>query len=245
MALPAALLYLLIAVPSRVGYSFSAGGELFGGNGHAGVEVLRGTLIAFGWFVVLGYAIGQWWLPRGLGGGAGASSRPSRLPAWLHGSIAAGPLAIGVGVVGVLIAAGGVATAKSGTQPADLGPVSGVFTLGAVGASSSIDEGSSSSGGSAEVFPASPPPVTGGPATDQAGQDLRDYAAAEEVYFTENETYTIDPSRLTVVAAGAATSTVTIARADTSSYCLEAFTTDGQVLSYDSAVRLVTPGATC
>lgn len=249
MALPAALLYLLVAVPSRAGFAFGGGGIGLGGSGHAGVQVLLGTLIAFGWFAVLGYVIGQFWLPPTLPG-AGGPSRPPRLPGWTRGSVAAGPMAIVAGVLGVLIAAGGVATAKSGSQSGDLGPVSGIVGIGAFASASadgSVDEGGSSSDGtSVETFPASPEPsFPAGPENDQAAQDLRDYATSEEVYFAQNQTYTLDPSQLPALPGGVATSRVTIVRADSASYCLEAFTTGGQAFTYDSNVRLVTAGATC
>ena len=249
MALPAALLYLLVAVPSRAGFAVGGGGVGFGGSGHAGVQVLLGTLIAFGWFAVLGYVIGQFWLPPTVGG-AGTPPRPPRLPAWTRGAVSAGPLAIVAGVIGVLIAAGGAATAKSGAQSGDLGPVSGIVGLGAFATASSdgsVDEGGSSSdGGSVETFTPSPAPTfPAGPQSDQAAQDLRDYATAEEVYFAQNNTYTLDPSQLPSPPAGAPTSPVTIARADSTSYCLEEFTDNGQAFTYDSNVRLVTDGATC
>lgn len=246
MALPAALLYLLLAVPSRAGFAVGSGETGFGGSGHAGVQVLLGTVIVFGWFAVVGYVIGQFWLPPTPGRG-GATPQPPRLPAWTRGSVAAGPLAIVAGVLGVLIAAGGAATAKSGAQSGDLGPVSGIAGLGAFATSDgSVEEGGGSSGTGAVAVPATPVPTfTVGPESDQAGQDLRDWAAAEEAYFAQHQSYTVEPALLPSVPGVSPTDTVTIARADNSSYCLEAITADGQAFTYDSDVRLVTPGATC
>ena len=240
MALPAALLWLLVAIPSRAQLSLDGEGDSLSG-GHAGVQVLVGTLILFGWFLVLGYLIGQWWLPRDLGSGA-----PPRRPAWWRSSLAAGPLAIVAGIVGVVIAAGGVATAESDGHIADFGPVSGIAALGGAGfeADVSTDEGGSlsgDSGGSVEVRPATPAPES----DVQAQADLRIYAAAEETYYTENGTYTTDPLQLTDLFFGVdTTSTISIIRADISSYCLEAFTDNGSY-SYDSTVGSVVPGATC
>jgi hypothetical protein len=243
MALPATVLWLLLAIPSRAGFSFSgSGGSL--GTGHAGVQVLLGTLILFAWFLVLGYVIGQWWLPRDLGSG-----RPARSPAWLRGSVAAGPLAIVAGILGVVIGAGGVATAKSGPHALDFGPVSGIAALGGAGfdadvssesGGESFDTGSGSSDGTgAQSFT-----PDSGPTGDEAQTDLRIYATAEETFYTANQTYTADTSQLTDVPADAMTLPVVVVRADTTSYCLEAFSSDGE-FSYDSAVGNVVPGATC
>ena len=236
MSLPAAVLWILVAVPSRTGFSIH-GGDGGNASGHAGVQVLLGTLIVFGWFLILGYVIGQWWLPRDLG----ASPRP-RQPAWLN-SVAAGPVAIVVGIVGVVIAAGGVATAKDGAQTGDFGPVSGLVGLAVFGFDTTSDEGASFSGDSGatvDVRPATPIPES----DVEAKADLRVYATAEETYYADHQTYTADPAELTQLSFGVTSSTIAVVRADSTSYCLEAFTDNGPY-TYDSTVGQVVSGATC
>ena len=261
MALPAAVIYLLVALPSRVGFGFSGSGDEFlgggGGGGHAGVQVLFGTLITFGWFLVLGFAIGQWLLPRGAGGVDGSVRRPVRLSRWIQaGSLSAAPLLIVAGVIGVLCSAGGIATADSGVHEADFGPASGFLFFGALGETSS--EGADEVGAQSftddsqavPVLPVTPSPgvrpalpIT--PEVDAASSALRSYAVAEEVYFTENQTYTTDASLLMTSPDQEASTDVAIVRADSQTFCLEAFAGDGSAYTYDSTMRTVTPGATC
>ena len=234
MALPAALIYLVLATASRAGFSLTAV-SVIGSGGHVGAQVLLGTLIAFGWFLVVGYLAGQWWLPRDTSGAGGPAPRPPRLPAWLRGSVAAGPFAIVVGVVGVLVSAAGVATADSGTHPGDFGPAGGVLSFGSfVGASQT---GSTSEG--ASVVPPATPTVGGVDPTVRAA--LETYATAEEVYFMQQNTYTLDPSQLSSLSGGTSSLTVTIARADTTSFCVQTFAPDGSAWSYDSLDATVNP----
>jgi hypothetical protein len=267
MAVPATLIYLFVAIPSRVGFGFSGGnGDFFagGGGGHAGVQVLLGTLLTFGWFLVLGFAIGQWLLPRSAGADSaeGAPRRTPLLPRWLReGSLAAAPLVVVAGVVGVLCAAGGVATAEDGVHESDFGPASGLLLFGSLGGFE--EDGASSEGGdevgaqsftgsdSPDVVPVTPTPGAAPdlqftPDSTEATATLREYAAAEEVYFTENQTYTADPSELLASLSGASGLGVSISviRADAQAYCIEAYASDGTTYSYDSTVGTVTPG-TC
>jgi hypothetical protein len=242
MSVPAAVLWLLVAIPSRTGFSIHGNGAPGGASGHAGVQVLLGTLIVFGWFLVLGYVIGQWWLPRDLG-----MQTPPRAPGWFGGALNAGPLAIVVGIVGVVIAAGGVATAKDGAQTGDFGPVSGLVGIAAFGFDTTSDEGASfstesgsasSNGTGAQSF------TSDGSSEAEAQVDLRVYVTAEETYYADHQTYTADPAELTQLSFGVTSGTVAVIRADSSSYCLETFTDNGPY-TYDSNVGDVVPGATC
>lgn len=232
MSVPAAWLWLLVAIPSRAGFSVSGTG-VDGGSGHAGVQLWLGTLIVLGWFLILGYVIGEFRLPRDLGPSAPPRGRP-----WLRSSVAAGPLAIIVGIVGVVVAAGGVATAKSGTQAGDFGPVGGLLGFGAFGFESdgASESGGSSDGTGAQSF------TTNTESDAEAQGDLRIYATAEEAYYATNGTYTTDTTQLTSVSAE--NTPVLVVRADNSSYCMEAFADSGPY-TYDSTIGDVVSGANC
>lgn len=235
MALPATLLCLVIAIPSRAGFSVSGDGS-FGASGHAGVELFVGTMIAFGWFLVLGFLIGQWFLPRDVAGG-GTAGRPPRLPTWLRGSVAAGPLAIVVGLIGVVVAAGGVASAKSGVHPADLGPVSNLTMADQLNAESDTfaEEGG---GASVTVTPATPVPVA--TPDSQTTDTLNAYASAENSYFVANQVYTTDPTELNSSLSPPAS--LLIVSPDGVSFCIQMNDPTGQPWHYDSAAPGITLG---
>ena len=243
MAIPAAVLCFVIALPSRVGFSIT-GEESFGASGHAGVELFVGTLIAFGWFLVLGYLVGQWRLPRD-NASSGAPPRPPRAPAWLRGSVAAGPLAIVAGIVGVLVTAGGVATAKSGVHPADLGPVANITMSDELNAESeTFAEGGDSTGAQSFVTPTTPPapiPAAGSPDTLTTSA-LNGYAAAEVNYFGLHQTYTTDPTELGTLPS--ASDLVLIIRGDATSFCIQTTDTNGVAWHISSPEQTIEPG-TC
>ena len=229
MALPATLLCLVVAIPSRAGFSVSGEGS-FGTDGHAGVELFKGTLIILVWFLVLGFLVGQWLLPRDIAGASGIPSRAPRAPAWLRGSVAAGPLAIVAGLVGVLVAAGGVATAKSGVHLADLGPVSNITMYDELDAESSdtFAEGDSSS----NVVVAPPTPVPAATADIQTIDTLNAYASAENAYFAANQVYTTNPTELN--ASLSTPASLLIVSPDGTSFCVQMNDPDGQPWHYDS-----------
>jgi hypothetical protein len=82
MALPALLIYLAVALPARAG--FGADGPGPSAVGHAGPNVLLGSIILVAWFVVLGYAAGRWMLRDA------TQAAPSTVAAPVAGAVPAG-----------------------------------------------------------------------------------------------------------------------------------------------------------
>jgi hypothetical protein len=238
MALPAVLIYLALAIPSRVGFEFSGGED--SGTGHAGPQVLLGGLILLAWFVVLGFAAGRYLLQQPPAATA-ATPPPGR---WGRRALTAVPVLAVALAVAVGAGVGGVVTADKKNHAGDFGPLSGLFLFGSFAASS----GSETSSGEAQAVPVSPaaPPPTFPSNASSSGADgaLRDLANAEESYYLVNGEYTTDEFSLDI--AQRSDVDLTLVRADTSSFCAEA-TDLGSFAdyTYDSTVGTVVRGQTC
>lgn len=76
---------------------------------------------------------------------------------------------------------------------------------------------------------------------EQAQADLRNAAVAQEVFFTENSTYTLSLADLEATGF-VATGAFTIVRADDTSHCMEAQVGSSSVWSYDSDFGQTFPG---
>ncbi|MDQ1696308.1 MAG: hypothetical protein QOJ03_1661 [Frankiaceae bacterium] len=241
MAAPAVLIYLLVAVPSRVGYEYG-GQEGFGG-GHAGPEILLGALILGAWFLVLGFAAGRYLLTLPPSPFAGTPPEPR----WRIRPILAAPVAIVALVLGLVAGGAGVATADDKNKDGDIGAVGSFLLFGAFAtAELSSDGGVTSGGGSAVVAPLTPVPITPvDPVTDaQAQSALRDLAVAEETYFTTYGVYTASEFDLDLIhQPGILFTTI---QADSTSFCAEALVVStGTAFTYDSTVGTVTDGRGC
>lgn len=224
MALPALLLYLAIAIPSRAG--FGAEGPGPAATGHAGPSILLGSVILVAWFVVLGYAAGRWLLrdsapatPAGPGPGAAFVRRR-----WSSRRLHAVPLTLGALAVVVATAGGGVATASDNTdESGDIGPISGLFVF-LFFATADVESGSLS-GEVTEVTPEAPQ------LSDTAVQgDLQEVGLAEERYYAEHGTYTVNEFELDV----AVPASVRIVVGDSVRFCAEASADTGQVYVLDT-----------
>jgi hypothetical protein len=256
MAGPAVLIYLLVAVPSRIGFEY--GGQDGFGSGHAGPEILLGGLILIAWFLVLGFAAGRYLLtlppPPFASGGTPPPSR------WRSRTVLAAPVAVVALVLGLVAGVAGVATADDKDHEGDIGAVGSLLLFGAFAtATTSFDEGgssfSSSDSGSGfataspvpvtPLYPATPAVSPFLPVTDaQARSALRDLAVAEETWFTTYGSYSISEFDLDLLHQPGVV--FTIVRADNTSFCAEAIVpaTDA-AFTYDSTVGSVTDGRGC
>ncbi|MBV9292569.1 MAG: zinc-ribbon domain-containing protein [Frankiales bacterium] len=254
MALPAVLAYLVLAIAGRVGFSAAgSSGSPIGTSGHAGPQILLGAVILAAWFLVGGFLMGRFLSERSA---APPSSGPHRSAAWIRRPLPTAAVAVvSLGVL-ALVGIGGAATADTHDDVGDFGVASLLLLF-----SASADSGSSD-GGSASIEPApavpppslpSPiavPPVTSNDPFTAADKTLAFYALAEDIYRAKNPSYTRDIGVLQqqdVQGLPATTQgTVTIPRADASSFCIEYFSDTGQgSFTYDSNDRIATPGATC
>lgn len=238
MTLPAMLGYLVLAVPSRAGFGAADTGEL-GGSGHAGVHPLYGALILAAWFLILGFAAGRYVLQHPTGKAPG-EPKPFR---WTRRMLRAESVAIVAGVVAVIAAAGGIATAKDGKDSNDFGLLGAAFFFGMVSSDAEVSGGSVTVSPPPVYTPPSVAPLPALPTSTAADELLRSAAVGEETYFTDYQTYTADQTQLQVSPQPGVV--LTIPRADATAFCLEAFTDNGETYTYDSTTRAVVVGANC
>jgi hypothetical protein len=242
MALPAVVVYVVLAVASRAGFEYGGPGAQSFGSGHAGPQVLLGALILAAWFVVVGFAAGRYLLSEPPP--AGSTEPLPQRPGWLGRTVSAGPVALVALAVAILAGIGGVATANDKDHSGDFGFVGSLLLFGVAGVSESNATVTTGSGTAIAPVPSpiqlAPVPPTGA----AAPAALRDLAVAEETYYTTNGTYTTDQFQLDV--GSDPTVYLDVVRADATSYCAEAFgQQDGQSYSYDSTVGSVVTGSTC
>jgi hypothetical protein len=249
MALPAVLIYLIVAMPSRAGFTYdgagSAGGIGAAPSGHIGVQVLLGVLILAAWFLVVGFAVGRYLLRDQSTGGADAAAAAPPAPRWLGRTLSAGPVAVTALVLALVTAVGGIATADDKDHSGDIGVFGGLFLFGAV---ASVQSSASFGSGEAQATVTPAPvlrPRSGPTAVDPSAElALNDLSAAEESYRVTNGTFTTDPSVLDTTTP--ANVVLDIARADDTSFCATAFAVEtGQTFIYDSLIGSITENGSC
>jgi hypothetical protein len=240
MALPALLLYLAVALPSRAGFGFEDPGR--GVTGHAGPNLLLGSVILVAWVGVLGYAAGRWLLRDAASDTLDAvESPPTAAPRRSSARrVHALPLTLGALAVVVATTAGGVATAEDRAESEGAyDTIAGAFFFVYVVTS----DGSIFEDDGSPPEPRGPAPVANGndvPADVQ--RVLAGVTVGEEVYFSEHGEYTNDASLLTVDLPVGMQLVIT---AGDGGYCALVTTHDGSEYSYATIEGDILEGSVC